>query len=94
MKTQGNSVIEEIKTFIREPYAWPGGYPKVLVMRDGECLCDKCAKSEFKEICYATTTNFNDGWQAEGSMIHYEGAPIICAHCNVEIESAYGEPEE
>ncbi len=93
MKTQADGMIEQTKQFIREPCAWPGGYPKVLVMNDGGCLCSECAKSEFKQIVYAIKHALRDGWQAEGISIHYEGEPIVCDHCSVEIESAYGVPE-
>ena len=94
MKTDGIGIIEEIKTFIREPYAWPGGYPKLLLMDDGECLCNKCAHENLKEIFTDTKSHQNSGWNAQASFIHYEGDPINCAHCNVATESAYGPIEE
>ena len=90
MKSDGIGIIEEIKTFIREPYAWPGGYPKLLLMDDGACLCDKCAKDNFREILTDTKTHSRSGWLATATFIHYEGEAIHCAHCNVAVESAYG----
>lgn len=36
-------IIEQVKELIRVPYAFPGGYPKFLVMNDSECLCHNCA---------------------------------------------------
>lgn len=88
-----NEVVQAVKHFIRHPYAWPGGYPVVLIMADGECLCDKCAKENFRLISKSTRDKLRDGWQAAGTQIHWEGAPLACANCNKEIESAYGEPE-
>ena len=35
MKSQPTSGIEQLKAFIRSPYAWPGGYPLYAVMGDG-----------------------------------------------------------
>jgi len=62
-------------------------------MSDGEVLCTDCAKSEFPAIARATISRSCDGWRCEGVQIHWEGAPEYCAHCNAQIESAYGDPE-
>lgn len=90
MKTDGIGIIEEVKQFIREPYAWPGNYPKLLVMGDGGCLCAKCAHENVKEVFYDTMHAINSGWHSVGVMIHYEGEAIQCDHCSVLVESAYG----
>lgn len=90
-----NEMMQAVKGFIREPFAFPGGYPKVLIMQDGECLCATCAKAEYRQVSDATRHPFtNTQWQAIGVDIHWEGAAIQCANCNADIESAYGEPEE
>jgi hypothetical protein len=86
------AMINAVKQFIREPYAWPGGYPKILVMADGECLCPKCARANFRAIVAATKAGLRDGWKADGVGIHWEGAPVYCAQCNVATLSAYGRP--
>jgi hypothetical protein len=65
-------------------YAWPGGYPiAYLDERAGDSLCAKCAANESE----ADGTEFAAG-------VHWEGAPLVCAGCNVEIPSAYGDPDE
>jgi len=94
MRTETIQLLRDVREFARRPYAWLGGYPKILIMNDGECLCAKCARTEYRLISDATRHQLRDGWQAAALMIHWEGAPIICAHCNAEIESAYGECEE
>jgi hypothetical protein len=89
-----SQVMQSVREFIREPYAFPGGYPKVLIMSDSECLCAKCAKANYRLISKATRHNDRrDEWHAEGVDLHLEGPPAFCAHCNAETESAYGEPE-
>ena len=88
-----NEVVQAVKEFIRNPVAWPGGYPVVLYMADGECLCSQCAKENYRLISKATRDSLRDGWKAAGTEIYWEGAPLVCANCNKEIESAYGEPE-
>lgn len=85
--------LAQAKSVAREPYAWPGGYPKILVMTDGAVLCPKCVRSEYAQIARSTIQGTRDGWRCEGAGIHWEGAPEICAHCNAEIPSAYGEQE-
>lgn len=84
--------MEQVKEFARCRYA-DGGYPLVLVMTDGECLCADCVRSEYRQISNSTRHHLRDGWQAESVEIYWEGEPIICAHCGTEIESAYGSDE-
>ena len=87
-----NLIVESVKDYIREPYAWPGGYPKALFMTDGECLCVKCAKDNFRLIVDSTKSNArDDGWCAMGVDINWEDENLYCANCNAHIESAYGE---
>ena len=88
-----NQILEKVKDAIRNPYAWPGGYPVYVVMADGELLCRDCARSEYKLIADSTKTDRRDSWQAAGTMILWEGTDNYCAHCSCELESAYGEPE-
>ena len=88
-----NQILEQVKNAIRNPYAWPSGYPVYIVMADGELFCRECARSEYKLIADSTRTDRKDGWTASGTMILWEGTDNYCAHCNRELESAYGEPE-
>ena len=64
-------------------YAWPGGYPTVYMDSNGETLCAECANKPPEDSLSPVADWF----------IHYEGLPIICADCDKEIESAYGDPE-
>lgn len=66
---------------------WPGGYPLVLLMADGEVLCPACAVANVEAIADADP---RDSWRAEGVFAHFEGPPLRCANCDVGIESAYG----
>ena len=87
----------EIKTAIRNPYAFPGGYALTLIMEDGETLCLDCARAEFRQIVQAAKDaergSTGGGWRAVGVDIHWEGPPLFCAHCNRELPSEYGDPE-
>lgn len=86
-------ILAQAKSFARQPYAWPGGYPLVLVMSDGEVLCAKCTRTEFPQIARSTIQRARDGWQCEGVQVHWEGSDEYCAHCNTAIKSAYGDPD-
>lgn len=74
-------------------YAWPGGYPILYILADGETLCPKCANGENGSEA-STEPETANGWRIIGQGIHWEGAPETCAHCGGEIESAYGPTEE
>jgi hypothetical protein len=87
--------IKHFQQFIRDNgYAWPGGYPMLAIMSDGESLCVKCAKANYRLIRNAMKANDDSGWRVVGVDIHWEGEPETCAHCNADIESAYGIPEQ
>ena len=49
------AILRQVKQAIRQPYAWPGGYPLYVVMADGEALSIEAARSEFKLVAYATS---------------------------------------
>jgi hypothetical protein len=69
-------------------YAWPGGYPRFLVMSDGECLCFHCAKEEHARIRLAAMTKSRDGWAPMAFDVNWE-SELWCGQCNEPIESAY-----
>ena len=73
-------------------FAWPGGYPILYVLADGETLCAKCANGENGSEASTEPETANDR-RIIGQDIHWEGEPETCAHCNGQIESAYGVPE-
>lgn len=88
-------LLDTVRDYARAPYAWPGGYQKVLYMADGGTLCHKCARSEYQQISRAARARFhNDGWKPEGVDIYWEGPTLYCDHCNAAIPSAYGDPDK
>lgn len=88
-----NTIVQQVKEFIRAPYAWPGGYPVALYMQDGECMCAKCAKDNFRLIARETKDADRSGWHAMATDVYWEGPDMYCANCNAPIASAYGDPE-
>lgn len=71
-----------------DAYAWPGGYPIVYFDRENSTLCAKCATRDFKNV------DVRDEYKPIACDVYQEGPTIHCDDCNVEIESAYGDPEE
>lgn len=79
---------ETLQDFIRSNgYAWPGGYPCALLMADGEVICAKSARENYRLI----RRQSGKDWTAVDVFIHWEGEPLYCAHSGEKIESAYGE---
>jgi hypothetical protein len=72
-------------------HAWPGGYPIVYVADDGDVLCADCVNDPSNPV---HETGDADGWRIDGYMEHLEGPAEHCAHCNKEIPSAYGDPDD
>lgn len=91
MKTQ------ELKSFIRSNgYAWPGGYPCALMTADGEVIDAQAARENYRQVLRALRDGLSGNWpdrqwQPVCVFIHWEGAPLICAHSGRAIASAYGE---
>lgn len=80
--------IERLSDGTLPAYAWPGGYPIYYLAADNGVLCAKCA-NEFTE-----GRDTEEQLKPVAADIHYEGADMHCEHCNVVIESAYGNPDE
>lgn len=69
-------------------FAWPGGYPILYLDRDNSVLCADCATKSLDDADELPQFKPVDFY------VFYEGPSDFCAQCNIEIESAYGEPEE
>ena len=86
----------DLQGFIRwHGYTQLGSYPQALHMADGEVLDVKCAKSNYRQIRRASQDHRNsNSWKAEAVLVHWQGEPLCCAHCNSTIPSAYGDPDD
>jgi hypothetical protein len=82
-----------VRDAARNPYAWPGGYPRYTVLQDGELLCPKCARENYREISWET--RHGGSWAAAGVEVLWEGGYLdnVCAHCHIPLDSAYGNVE-
>jgi hypothetical protein len=79
-----------LKEFIRSGgFAWPGCYPCALLMADGEVIDAKTARENYRLIRRKTGRD----WTPVEVFVHWEGAPLVCAHSGREICSAYGEDD-
>lgn len=84
-------LTKDFKEFVRQPYAWPGGYPMFAICNDGGCLCKTCAKDNAKRILESTRREYRDGWQVDAIDVNWEDSALTCDNCGNLIESAYGE---
>jgi hypothetical protein len=85
MTTQSKS-LRLADTLVREPFAWPGGYPRFAITSDGGCLCKHCCKTERGLI---GTTTGSDGWNVVFVAVNWEDGDLACDNCNEEIVAAY-----
>ena len=83
--------LAAVKSYIRQPYAWPGGYPLAMITADGAYLCPDCARKEFHLICEESFQNTNCGFRVAGVDVNWENTELNCDHCGKRMESAYGE---
>lgn len=82
--------LRQVRRAIRQPYAWPGGYPLYVVMADGEALSCEAARQEWRQIVYSTLHGLRDGWQALGVDVNWEDGELRCAHTGERIEAHMG----
>jgi hypothetical protein len=90
MASNAATTLRAVKQAIREPYAWPGGYPVYIIMADGGPLSVKAAREHWRSIAHSTINGYGDGWAAYAAEINWE-SELFCAHSGERIESAYGE---
>jgi hypothetical protein len=69
-------------------FAWPGGYPIIYIDKDGSTLCAKCATKSLDDPDEVPQ------FKPVACDVYYEGPIVQCEQCNVDIESAYGDPSE
>jgi hypothetical protein len=81
-------IARQVKQAIRHPYAWPGGYPLSIIMRDGAAICPACAKQEWRQIAHDTIRAGweQTGWSAVGVDILWEGGNT-CDHCGANLDA-------
>lgn len=53
-------------SIVRQPYAWPGGYERLLVVEDGALLCSKCCRKEARRIMSDVRDGYDTGWLPAG----------------------------
>lgn len=95
MKAKPNSTVEQVKNFIRQPFAWPGAYPLYIVCTDGGAICRHCAKENAKLIIRGTAADDkNSTWTAAGVDVNWEDANLYCDNCGQPLDFAYGEKTE
>lgn len=85
MTTQSQS-LRNARALVREPFTWPGGYPRYAITADGAALCSACCADEERAI--ATTTG-SDGWTVLALAINWEDPALRCDHCSALIPAAY-----
>ncbi len=89
--TQPLTGLEFARQLRQGPYAWPGGYPRFLVLTDGETLCFGCAKTEGARVRLAAMAPGYEGWKPLAFDVNWESPDLHCSHCDARIESAYVE---
>lgn len=77
---------------VKQPYAWPGGYLRLMLTEDGSLLCAKCCQKEARRIMSDIRDGYNTGWLPAG--LTYEAVSpdccppdrvTYCDNCNTEI---------
>ena len=75
-------------------YAWPGGYPIFYMTADNAIICPDCANGKNGSECQNPDYQDDKSWRLVASEVHWEGQALTCEHCNAQIESAYGGPDD
>ena len=75
-------------------FAWPGCYTVSYLAGDGDMICSDCVQNE-PNVYDADDYKPGDdpAWRIDGHYVNWEGPPEVCANCNKEVESEYGDPD-
>lgn len=84
----GSKSLRLADQLVREPYAWPGGYPLYARMDDGGVVCRHCVEGERESMAL---TNGHDGWCVVDLSVNWEDLELYCDCCGRAVEAAYGE---
>ena len=93
---------ELVLSLIDGEFAFPGGYPKYWVTKDGSCLCYKCLAPHKalggkalhvnpSAIDALDNPNSDTQWEVVGCDINWEDTWLVCEECSKRIPSAYCE---
>lgn len=87
--------ISWLKNAVRQPYAWPGGYPLSAITFDGAALCMDCVKENWKTVCHETVIKGWEmcGWGVRAVEVLWEGGNN-CDNCNACLDAYHSEEEE
>lgn len=83
MKLALNQTLEQLRNFAR--YRYHSGYTAAAVMSDGDMLCIRCVRDNYRQVFAATRDpGVNAQWQCEGitDSGSYEGEGTYCCHCD------------
>jgi hypothetical protein len=83
MNTEARNLLVGI---VKNPYAWPGGYERLLVTKDGGLLCSQCCRTEARRIMGDIRDGYDTGWLPEAAT--YEAVSAECAReCDPDLVS-------
>ncbi len=74
-------------------FAQPGGYPLYYLTADDGVLCTGCANGGNGSEATHDEAAYDKQWNVVAQDIHWEGEPLVCAHCGAIIKSVYGPVE-
>jgi hypothetical protein len=75
--------VNTLKSVVREPFAWPGGYERAVITNDGDLICHQCCKENYYLMLHSTRGAYRDGWHVVGAILldDMEG-DNTCSQCN------------
>ena len=63
-------------------YETHGGYAWAAVMSDGDTMCPKCVRANYRQIFRATRDRLRDGWAVQGLANSGEAEETeFCCNC-------------
>lgn len=66
----------DLKKYVRNVYAWPGGYEVYAITSDGGCLCMACVRANWRSVVWSRLHRVSDGWQ------------VVAVECDSNLDSA------
>ena len=85
------SNVDMLKSLVRHPYEFLGGYNLQMIAADGGVVCHQCVKDNFRLILEATAhAGTDEQWEYARVDVLWEG-DYYCDHCGKVIKAEYSD---
>jgi hypothetical protein len=89
-KVKSTKIKQHIR-HVASGYAFPGGYPLYIAMRDGSAICPTCVRKMYRTLYRDSVTGYGPSFEVDSAQVNWEDNTLFCDNCGKWIEPAYSD---